>query len=151
MSKPDLFELLKRIDLGDYQYISSMSDAEKKSVPPFILLKWMAFTDDKNKMLMLASAANQQLFKLYRFPDLCYNLLCVSGTNNPEFYKWRKRKVVATTRPITVRLLKEYYKIGTTEATEDSILMNLDSMLAIVDALGEWDSIDGITKEYNNV
>jgi hypothetical protein len=151
MSKIDIFEVLKHVDVGDYNYIQSLTDAERKTISPYIILRWMAFTNDKEKLLMLAASANQNIFKLHRYPELCYNLLCSSGNNKPEFYKWKKQKSKPTKRPITVDLLKKYYKIGTAEAKADSELMNLESMLAIIDELGEWDQIEAIKKEYKNV
>lgn len=147
----NIFEILKRIDGGDYKYIDSLADDDIKKISSFLLLKWMGFSSNKNKVQALALGANQYLFKLHRHPKLMYKLLVASSGGVAEFYQWIKRAEDTVKRPETVKILKDYYNISSDEAHELSILMNFSSMEAIINELGEWDNIDKVKKEYGNI
>lgn len=147
MSKSPIFDILKNIDKQNYQYFSTLSDADKKQVG-FMILKWMSCTNDPRKLQMVNAGVNKHIFNLSKYPELCYHLMAACGDGREEFYTYRKKKQKTTKRPITVSMLKEFYNISTRDAIEDSEVMNLESMIAIANELGRWDEESKLRKEY---
>lgn len=151
MSRINIFNILNNIDYKNYQYYSELSEIEKKQVSTFMLLKWMACSNDPNKLLLLNASANKLLFELSAYPELTYHVLAVCGTGKKDFYTWIKKQPKDQKRPITVKLLKEYYNISTDDAIEDSEIMNMESAVAIAEELGEFNIISKLRSEYFNV
>jgi hypothetical protein len=147
MSKSPIFSILKHIDEQNYRYFSTLSDDDKKQVG-FMILKWMSCTNDATKLQMLNAVTNKTMFKLSKYPELCYHLMAACGNGREEFYTYRKKKPKTSTRPITVSMLKEFYNISTRDAIEDSELMNVESMLVIANELGRWDEESKLRKEF---
>ena len=147
MSKPVIFDILRNIDERNYQYYSTLSDADKKQAG-FMMLKWMSCTNDATKALMVNAVANKAMFKLSKYPELCYHMLAACGTGHEEFYTYRKKKPKSTKRPITVSMLKEFYNVSTRDAVEDSEVMDVESMVVIANELGRWDEETKLRKEF---
>jgi hypothetical protein len=147
MSKPIIFNILKNIDEQNYQYYSTLSDADKKQAG-FMMLKWMSCTNDATKALMVNAVGNKLMFKLSKYPELCYHMLASCGNGREEFYTYRKKKPKSTKRPITVSMLKEFYSISTRDAIEDSDVMDVESMVVIANELGRWDEETKLRKEF---
>lgn len=148
MKKADLFETLNAIDSNNFEFYSQLSDEEKKSIPVFMLMQWMARSDDAKKILSLNASANKWLFDIYKYQDLAYHLLVSCSSGKKDFYKWKKKNVEKSKRPITVSLLKEYHSCGTRAAEFDSKLVSLDDMIEIAERLGHIDKIKGLKKEF---
>lgn len=144
----NLFDTLENIDKGEYQYFKKLSDIELKSIPAFLLLKWLSHTNDPNKLLRLNLSPNKNIFNLYKHPTIVYNTLVACGSGNKEFYKWKKKSKKISSKPITTQLLMEYYNISNDTAIEDSSVMNLSSMICIAEELGHFDKIEDLRKEY---
>jgi len=148
-NKLDLFELLSKIDEFDIDYINNLSDEDRKQASSYMLLRWMACSNDRDKITRLASMPNKIIFSLNKTPSLAMHLLSSCGSGKKEFYKWKKKEGRKQTRPVTTDLLKEYYNMGKDDATRDSELMNLDSMIEIAENLGRYDDISKLKKEFN--
>jgi hypothetical protein len=152
MSDLTIFNVLKKIDEQDFNFYNSLPDKDKsKTVPHYMLLKWLALSNDSEKVLMLNSTINKWMFKLNKHPGLMFNVMAACGNGNSERYKWRKFDKKTNSRPTTVELLKEYYNDSTESAITDSKLMQLDEMLEIAERLGYTDKVNKLKKEYNDI
>ena len=147
MSKPVIFDILRNIDERNYQYFSTLSDADKKQAG-FMMLKWMSCTNDPTKALMVNATGNKLMFKLSKYPEMCYHMLAACGNGREEFYTYRKKKPKPTKRPITVSMLMEFYNVSTRDAIEDSESMDVESMVIIANELGRWDEETKLRKEF---
>lgn len=143
----ELFDVLKHIDAKDYEYFSKLSEAERKSISTFMLLKWMSQSNDVKKLLMLNASANRMLFSLYKFPGMFYHVLCSCATGD-EFYKWIKKTSKSDSRPVTTQILMEYYNMGKDRAREDSMSLTLEDAVRMAEELGHWDKIKKIRREF---
>lgn len=139
--------MLKNIDRNNYRYFSSLSEGDKKQAG-FMPFKWMSCTNDAMKVLMLNASVNKFIFKLSKYPELCFHILAACGSGEEEFYTYKKKKPKTIQRPITVSMLKEYYNVSTQVAIEDSEVMDVESMVIIADKLGRWDEECKLRKEY---
>ena len=88
------------------------------------------------------------MFKLSKYPELCFHILAACGNGSEEFYTYKKKKKKTAKRPITVSMLKEFYNTSTRNAIEDSKLMDVESMVSIANELGRWDEEDKLRKEF---
>lgn len=50
----DIFTILKKMDLSDYQYFLNLSDEEIKQIPPFVVMKWYATAPKEEKIMQAA-------------------------------------------------------------------------------------------------
>lgn len=149
-NKLDLFELLGKIDEFDIDYINNLPEEDRKQASSYMLLRWMACSNDRDKIVRLASLPNKIIFNLHRYPLLAMHLLSSCGSGTKEFYNWKKKAGNRQqTRPITSDLLKEYYTMSMDDAIRDSELMNIDSMIEIAENLGRFDDIPKLKKEFN--
>lgn len=148
-NKLDLFELLGKIDEFDIDYINNLPEENRKQASSYMLLRWMACSNDRNKITRLASLPNKIIFNLHRHPLLAMHFLSSCGSGTKEFYSWKKKAGKKLTRPITSDLLKEYYTMSKDDAARDSELMNFDSMVEIAENLGRFDDIPKLKKEFN--
>jgi len=149
MSELTIFNVLKKIDEQKFNFYDSLPDGVRsKTVPHYMLVKWMALSNDKEKVLKLNSTMNKWMFKMNKHPGLMVNLLASCSNGNSEHYKWRKNEKKSHSRPIAVELLKEYYNDSTEDAIIDSKLMKLDDMIEISERLGYTDKAEKLRKEY---
>lgn len=144
----NIFELLNNIDINNYDYFDSLTKEDQSKISFFMLIKWLAMSDSAEKLLLLNSSVNKQLFSLSKYPKLLFHTLASIGNGNSEFYKWKKKEIKDSKRPQTVKILKEYYNISNDEAITCSELMNLDTIIAMAEDLGYIDNIKYLRKEY---
>lgn len=147
MSKLKPFDVLAKLDVNDFDYYSGLAADEKSQVSTYMMTKWMSCSNDKRKLEVLNATANQWVFGLSKHPELMYHLLASCGSGK-EFYKWKKRSAATSKRPITVKLLKEFYNDSTETAIADSAMMDLESMIEIAERLGYIEEIKKLKKEY---
>jgi hypothetical protein len=148
-TKIDLFEVLENVDNFNLEYIDGLSEDIQKQVSNYMLLKWMACSNDADKIHRLASAPNKSLFELGKHPSLVMHLLASCGLGKKDFYKWKKKQARKSNKPLTVELLKQYYNTSKDDAVKDSRLMDFQSMEEIAEDLGRYEDIPKLRKEFN--
>lgn len=137
------------MDSFDIEYIDSLPENEKREINNYMLLRWMACSDDRDKLLRLAALPNKTIFALSQYPALGTHLIASCGTGSKDSLRWRKKVYDKPTRPETVKLLMEYYNMSRTDAEKDAKLMNLDSMIEIAEDLGKDHILNKLRKEFN--
>lgn len=143
----DIFSILKNIDENNFSYFETLAPEQQTKVSFYMLLKWMACSNDSDKLLLLNATANKNLFSLTKYPKLIYHLFSAMGTGSPEYYKWKKAKNNISTKPKTVEVLQKFYSISTNEAIELSKLISVDDAVEMAHDVG-YNDIKSIKKEF---
>lgn len=144
--KLDIFEVLKNIDLRDITYFDDLTEQERKTIAPVVLMRWLSGTRTKEQILMVNMFLNQYVFNLYNHPKLLYKLGVVSSTG-PKQYKWLKKMGRGGKYPASVDVVADYYNCGLSEAIEYVKIMTLEDVLAIAT---ESNATSDVIKAINN-
>lgn len=92
--KFNIFELLERLDKKDIEYILRLTDDELKEIQPYVLMRWMSATKDKNMHLYHSAVVNELVNKnfnvLSKHKKLQLLLLACSGIGIKQFHQWVK-------------------------------------------------------------
>lgn len=89
-SKPklDIFKVLERIDTRDFGYYSTLTEDEKKSLSPWILMRWMSLVSNSNlapdAIMNTNDFVNVNFGELSKHPELQWMLLCMSSTGTKQ-------------------------------------------------------------------
>ena len=107
----NLFSVLGAIDAKRLNFYDGLSDNEKKSYAPIVLMSYMSSLNDQNPnrvsaLLLTNDIVNIGFWDLSNFPDLQHRLLCVCGQPGKNFRPWIKAKR-SPTMPLTDALLME--------------------------------------------
>lgn len=91
--KLDLATVLNAIDRQDLEFYSGLSDEEKKSYVPLILMKYMSSLTDQSKNTAYAVLATNDLinigfWNLSKHPELQHKLLCLAGLGKKQYRPW---------------------------------------------------------------
>lgn len=59
----DIFTVLKKLDMQDYEYFQNLSDEELKSISPYVIMRWLvtAPKDDKIKQAARLLVVNRDI------------------------------------------------------------------------------------------
>lgn len=114
--KLDLFKTLSHMQKGDIHHISKLTEDEIKTLPPFLVMKWLGNSNNANQIVLINEMANRYCFNLYKHPKLLYKLLTSSTISSNERLKWRKRKSKKNTS-IANKTISMYYGCSTREAS----------------------------------
>jgi hypothetical protein len=82
--KTDIFDLMRRIDKGDHQLWSKLTEEERKGLSPLLVMKWMSGTSDLRQIVFLNTLANVVVFPLAKHPELLLKLLTVCSSKVAE-------------------------------------------------------------------
>lgn len=75
--KVDIFKLLKSIDLGDKTYYNSLSPDERKSIQPYVLMRYLSSTNKNTSenLIFVNEILNKDHAIYNEFQELYYNML----------------------------------------------------------------------------
>ena len=142
----DIFEQIKEIEKDNTDY-DGFSEEDKKAINPFMLLKWMSYTNDSKQILHLNGLSNPKVFALYQHKALLYKLL-VASTEGKHHYKWLKRE--GKNGSLVLKMISNAHNCGLRDAKE---LLDLYSKEELLDLCSDmnYDKIeaDKVKKEIN--
>jgi hypothetical protein len=136
--KLDIFTVLGELAKGNMDYYASLDEELKKSVSPFVLMKWArgATIAQDLHVILLNRYVNPYIFALGSEPELLWMLLCVAMEEPGCRYKWLDTKQASTKKPISLKLVKQYYEYGDIEAKDALRLLSVDDLLEIGEDCG---------------
>lgn len=149
-NKVDIFEALSKSDNFDLAYFKSLSEQEKKSLPPYTLMLWMNGCKSKVQIQKVNMFMNRYIFDISatEHRNLFYYLACISSDGKKKRYNWIKKSGKKKTCPTTVDILKRYYNCSTSVAIEYLPLVDFEFVEEIASELGEQDdTIKKVKKE----
>lgn len=148
--KIDMFDLLKHVDAGDFDYFPSMTEEQQKSVSFFMANRWMSCTKNKKQLLAVNAIVNPLVFSFgTKHKDLLYKLMLIASSGTEKHYKWVGKKKKNQAYPMSSQIVSEYYGISTNKAVGYIGLLTMDDVLACATSLGYDDaSIKKIKNEF---
>lgn len=148
--KVDMFEFLKHIDLGDFDYYPSLTEDQKKSVSFFMANRWMSCTKNKSQLLSVNSIINPLVFPFgTKHKDLLYKLMLIASSGTEKHYKWVGKKKKSQAYPVSSEVVSEYYGISTSRAMGYIGMLSMNDVLDCATSLGYDDaSIKKIKNEF---
>ena len=147
--KLDIKDVLKHIDDFDLAYFNALSDDQKKSLSPYVLMLWMNGCKSPLQVLLLNGIVNELIFNLPSgHNELLYKLLLVASDGKKKKYNWMKRKSSSKKYATCVGLLRRKYNCSTRIALEYVKRLDYDDMAEIAMDFGEQDdTLKKIKKE----
>ena len=148
MAVNNLFDFFSKVDSGNFDAISKLSDAEKKSMAPIVLMRWLSGTASKKQILHINHILNPVVFDLYKHQDLLFQLMVACSDGTSKRYKWIKKESKIKKKPITLDIIQKYYECSMREAEEYINSIKSEDIMSMALALGEDKSIiDKLKKE----
>lgn len=147
--KLDIFRVLAAADVKDRSFFENLTEEEVKAFAPFIVGRWMSGTSSAGQVYFLNELFNPFVFSLGNHKQLLWYLLTVCSSGKKQRYTWNalpgKKN---TSKPNAVRVVKEYFKYSTTDATEVLSMLTRGDLLTMAEELG-WqpDEISKLKKE----
>lgn len=149
--KLDIFAVLSELAKGNMDYYASLDDELKKSISPFVLMKWGrgATTDQDYHVILLNEYVNPYMFSLGKEPDLLWKLLCVALAEPGCRFKYIGKKKKASTKPLSLNTVKEYYGYSDKHAISALKLLTLTDIIEYAREQGQDNAeITKIKKEW---
>lgn len=109
--KVDIFKLLGAIDKKDKNFYKNLSEDEKKSVAPTVVMRWLSGVTDKSGLseyytVMTNEIVNIGFWDLYKHPHLQYLLMTLVGCGNKQGHQW-----IAGPKKIKSRKVDELFRM----------------------------------------
>jgi hypothetical protein len=91
--KLDIMTVLEAADLGKKDFYLNLTEEERKSVVPKVLIRWLSAVADRNpaqqySILAVNDLVNLGLWNLSKHPELVWHLMCVAGTGRKQYHQW---------------------------------------------------------------
>ena len=91
----DIIDVLRHADQNDLNYYDTLSEAERASIKPFVLMRWMSSVSNNNPnaayhIIAVNNIVNDGFFDLGKFPDLQWKLIASCGAGTPQRHQWIK-------------------------------------------------------------
>lgn len=135
-SKLDIFDLLRRIDQQDRDFITNLPEDERKGFVPVVAMRWLSGSGMDSQLINLNEVVNSTVFNLYKHPELLYRLMVAATPESPKQYSWLK---VAKREKLTMKVdvIRRYQDVSPHEAAELLMLFSNDEILEMAEGLGE--------------
>lgn len=132
----DIFEVINKITKCDIDYFNKLSESDKKTIAPFVLMKWLTGTKDKKQITNINHIFNPLIFGLSKHQDLLIKLLMVCCTNSNRV-KYVKKTAKVEKKPVTLNMIAKYQKCSLMEAKLYLDLYSKEEIIEIIELLGE--------------
>lgn len=92
--KLDIMTVLEAIDTNKKEFYNNLTDEEKKSVVPRVLVRWLSTVSDNNQardwyILAANDLVNNNLWALGKdHQELLWLLMTVAGTGKKQYHQW---------------------------------------------------------------
>lgn len=112
--KLDIFRVLNAIDNKHYGFYDTLTEEERKTLAPFVAMKWNASVSSSKEIQHYYVAAtnhyaNKHLFDLSKHQKLQWLLLCAASPGiGKQRHEWLKATSSPKTSPIE-KELREYF------------------------------------------
>lgn len=98
--KLDLKTVLSNLDHGNKDFFNSLSDEEKKSFQPFVLMRFMSSVQNSEypeiALISINEIVNKHFWDISREVELNAKLLAACGYKKNMFHKWIPNKISKT-------------------------------------------------------
>lgn len=133
----DLFGFLEKLNARKINAYNELSDEDKKSFHPFVIMRWLTGTNDPAQIVRLNAFANRYVFSLGENKNLLFSLLAASCTGGVKRVSWLKAPGQINTK-LAEKVLQERFKISSREVESYRSLLEPTDILQYAEDLG-WD------------
>lgn len=126
--KLDIMTVLEAADRGVKDFYTNLTEEERKSFAPRVLIRWLSAVSDKSdfkhySILATNDLVNLGLWSLSRHPELIWLLMTVAGTGRKQYHTWIPQSKAASSTPRLDAFIGQHWPH--TNATERSMLKNI--------------------------
>lgn len=133
----DIFEFLREVDSGNFEYFENLSEAQKKKFAPVVATRWMSCTRNTSQLQAVNALVNPFTFAFAtKHKELLYKLMLIASSGTEKRYKWIGKKKSGGTMPNTTTILAEYYKISKSKASGYAKMFTVDEVIECAENLG---------------
>lgn len=108
----NIIDFLKSLDIRDYKRYENLSEEDKKSVFPLVIMRWMSSCWNGDLTRYYAYTVNEYVNKhfwdLAGHKDLQMKLLAMCGMGKPAGHNWIKSNAIKTNDKL-VALIKKHF------------------------------------------
>ena len=116
--KVNIIDFLNRIDAGDLDYYTTLTDEEKKSISLVVVGRWLSCTKNLKQIVSYNALVNPFMYKFAgKHNELLYNLMVTASSGTKKNYRWVGRKKRENTKPVSCKVISQYYGISTSAAS----------------------------------
>ena len=147
-SSLDIFSVLKQIDKKNFNLWNEWTDEQKKDFSPYIILRWLAGTNNPDQLTKLGLIATSTIFEFGSKKDLMLAILTACSSDGPKQYKWLTYKGSEKTQPGAIKLISEVYNLSIKDAGKSLNLFSNEEILELAEYNGlQPDEIKSLKKE----
>lgn len=144
----DIFQVLNQIDKKNFNQWNEWSEEQKKEFSPYMILRWMAGTDNPGQLIRLGEIACSTVFEFSSKKDLMLLILTTCSIDGPKRYKWLAPKGADKTQPGSIKLISEVYGLSAKDAEKSLKLFSNDDIIQLAEHCGmQSDEIKLLKKE----
>lgn len=149
-NKLELSDILSALDKKDIHYFSQLTVDEQKQIQPFVLMRFLTGTYNKEQVVVVNEFVNPYVFNMNNHKDLLWKLLTVCTTGKQQRYFWNKPLLSRSTKPTAINIIQEYFGYNKQDAMSASTILSSDDVIQMAEELG-WqdDEINKVRKEYD--
>ncbi len=143
----DIFQLLGRIDKGDKSIWNTLTDEQKKSFSPLVVMRWMSGTSDPRQLIYLNEFVNSKVFSIGDHKELIMQLMAVSSSKQPKRYQWMSLKPNKN-KFKGLDVVCEYYDYSHRDGKEALKILKPEDIIEMANELGyDKEKISKLKKE----
>lgn len=148
--KLDIFAVLAALDKKDVDFYSNLSAEEQKSIQPFVLMRWLSGTYNKQQVFLLNEVVNPYMFSLNNHKDLMWKLMTICTSGKPQRYFWNKPEIKGSSTPTAVKVIQQYFGYNSKDADQALKMLQPDDIILMAEEMGWQDEeVNKIRKEFD--
>jgi len=135
-NKIDIFDIGKHISNGDISYYNDITEEERKTFFPVVVMRWLSGSNDKKHINLLNELVNPLVFNLYKHPELIYKAMVVSFNGCKNRIRWINKKKSGGKYSKSVSIIAKYYSCNDRVALDYLNLLSKDDVIQLAEGLG---------------
>lgn len=144
----DIFWLLGQLDAKNFDVWAQLTEAQRKEVSPYVILRWLAGCSDPEQLVMLGEVASTCLFDFGDKPEFMLKVLAACTVNGSKRYKWVSPKGATKSSSKALQLIAHTYKMPLKHAADVRPLFTSAEVLELAEAQGwQKDELVDLKKE----
>lgn len=134
--KLSIFDTLGNIDKHNIDYYENLTEDEQKEFIPFLVMQWLACSNNPIQVILLNEFVNVYVFWLHKHPELLYYLMTVCTSGTSQRYKWKKPAAPPAKNTKAIGVIKEAYDYSTRQSREALPFLTNDDIKVLANVLG---------------
>lgn len=133
--KLDVFDTLGQINDKNIDFLTNVSEDERKGFQPLVVMRWLSGTSSPLQVHLINELVNPYVFSLSHDKDLLYKLMTVCSVKKQR-YKWIKPASKGSNFTHCIGVICSYYGYSKSQASQVLRLLSDDDILRIAEHQG---------------